>query len=79
MYDRNHLLKLFKWGTQNEFSVDYLLEFKGKQIALKQNPDTGEFELHLNQEKFISEMKRGKVNKKRLKETLDSGDLGEFR
>lgn len=77
-YDRNHLLSLFKWGSQNEISVDNPLEFKGKQIALKQNAATGEFELHLNQEKFITEMKGGQVNKKRFKETLDPADLGEF-
>ena len=78
-YDRNHLLQLFKWGSQNELTVDNPLEFKGKQIALKHNPDTGELELHLNQQKFISEMKGGKVDRKRLKETLDAQDLGEFR
>ena len=78
-YDRNHLLQLFKWGSQNELTVDNPLEFKGKEIALKRNPDTGELELHLNQRKFISEMKGGKVDRKRLKQTLDDKDLGEFR
>ena len=73
------MLSLFKWGSQNEFSVGNPLEFKGKQIGLKQNAATGEFEPHLNQEKFITEMKSGKVNKKRFKETLDPADLGEFR
>jgi hypothetical protein len=78
-YDRNHLLQLFKWGSQNELTLDNPLEFKGKQITLKQNPATGEYEIHLNQQKFISEMKSGKVNRKLLKETIDQKDLGEFR
>lgn len=78
-YDRAHLLDLFKWGSQNELTVDSPLEFKGKQISLNYDKETGDYTLKLDQAKFISEMNGGKVDKKRLKETLDTKDLGEFR
>ena len=78
-YDRDHLLKLFKWGSQNELTPDNSLDFKGKKISLIYDNSSNEYHLKLDQEKFISEMKGGTVSKKRFKETLDAADLGEFR
>ena len=78
-YDRNHLLKMFKWGSQNELTLENSLDFKGKRISLKHDRNNNEYTLKLDQEKFISDMKGGTVPKKRHKETLDASDLGEFR
>ena len=80
-YDRDHLLKLFKfkWGSQNELTPDNSLDFKGKKISLIYGNSSNEYHLKLDQEKFISEMKGGSVSKKRLKETLDAADFGKFR
>jgi hypothetical protein len=78
-YDRSHLLSQFKWGSQNELSLESHLDFKGKKISLKYDSSSNEYQLKLDQEKFISEMKGGTVSKKMFKETLSTADLGEFR
>eukprot|EP00438_Fugacium_kawagutii_P029741 Skav215795 [mRNA] locus=scaffold3885:36272:44804:+ [translate_table: standard] len=76
-YDRGHLLKLFKWGNTAELTTTNPVEFKGKRISLK--IEEGEYQLHLDQEKFINGMKGGSVPKKRLSETIDAADVGELR
>lgn len=79
LYDRKHLLSLFTWGSSEELSLEKSVEFKGKTISLKYNKSQSQYELSLTQEKFISTLKSGTVNKKRLKDTLDVADQYELR
>ena len=79
LYDRKHLLSLFTWGSSEELSLEKSVEFKGKTISLKYNKSQSQYELSLTQEKFISTLKSGTVNKKRLKDTLDVAGQSELR
>lgn len=78
-YDRQQFLSLFTWGRTEELSLENALEFKGKTITLKYSQNKQQYELSLTQQKFISGLKSGSVNKKRLKETLDPSDQSELR
>ena len=78
-FDRSKLTGLFTWGSQDELSLEHPLDFNGKQIALRYDIAKKQFSLCLNQTKFIESIKPGKVDKKRLKETIDASDMPEFR
>ena len=65
--------------AKTNLSLENSLDFKGKKISLEYDTKSSEYILKLDQEKFISDMKGGKVSRKRFKETLDKKDLGEFR
>ena len=42
-YDRQHLLGLFKWGSQNELSLENSLDFKGKKISLEYDAKSSKY------------------------------------
>ena len=76
-YDRNHVLSLFTWGSQEELSREKPLEFKGKEIHLEFDEKDHVEYLRLTQEKFISTLSSGKAPKNDT--TLRPEDLPEFR
>ena len=80
LYDRNHILALFKWGSQQELSVSEHIEFKGKEIRLRTD-SPGHFYLKITQEKFIDSLTGdpSKLSKEKAKTTIDASDLSELR
>ena len=36
-------LKMFKWGSQNELTLENSLDFKGKRISLKHDRNNNEY------------------------------------
>ncbi len=76
-YDRNHVLELFTWGSQEELSRGKHLEFKGKEIHLEFDEKDNVEYLRLTQEKFINTLTSGKASKSDT--PLRPEDLAEFR
>ena len=66
-------------GSQQELAVDNPTEFKGKAGSLRFDHEKKLYYLALAQEKFISSMQGGKVEKKKYDQQIDPSDLPEYR
>ena len=60
-FDRQPVLKLFSWGSQEELSIDHSWEFKGKEIRLKFDEARSEYFLSFTQTKFIEALEAPKI------------------
>ena len=77
-FDRQPVLKLFSWGSQDELTLDNNLEFKGKEIRLKFDEARSEYYLSFTQTKFIEALEVPKI-KGKGEETLQPADLPDYR
>ena len=76
-FDRQPVLKLFSWGSQDELTLNNNLEFKGKEIRLKFEARS-EYYLSFTQTKFIEALEVPKI-KGKGEETLQPADLPDYR
>ena len=78
-YDKNEILSLFKWGSQSQLDLENPLEFKGKELTLREVD--GRFHLHVTQRKFLANSERGALRRGRIAEgpPLTMEEQTEFR
>ena len=79
-YDKAEVLDLFSWGASNDLSLESGLEFKGKELTLKETKD-GKYYLHVAQKKFLVNTERGSLERGRIAAgpPLTSQEQTEFR
>ncbi|CAE7210450.1 GIP [Symbiodinium necroappetens] len=77
-YEFSELQNMFTWGQTNLLD-DGDLVFKGKEVSLKKV--NGEYEIHVTQKAFISELVAGKLKRGRASETtpLTPEEMKEYR